>query len=206
MSLVCLLSFAGQGAKQLATSLEENRSIDALDLSHNNIGLAGIEQLCNTLKDNDSITKLDLGGNQIGPEGAMVLANTIMISENVKLTTLRLHRSEIGVEGAKYLADALRHNKTLTHLGFAGNIRGVEIGLEGTKYVTDALQHNNTLTELDLTGNSVGFWNGIALGNRLREVVNSNVQHSLRHREIKVPLKNAKNGERKQKREVTIRY
>ena len=62
--------------KNLQTALkvlENNKTVETLDLEANNIGFEGAVALAEALKNNSTITTLNLWGNDIGDKGAKAL-------------------------------------------------------------------------------------------------------------------------------------
>ena len=92
--------------------LENNNTVEELDLNSNNIGNEGALILANTLSQNKKITTLNLIFNEIGDEGAIALANAL--KTNTTLKVLYLSQNKIGNEGLNALIQLLENNKTLT--------------------------------------------------------------------------------------------
>jgi Ran GTPase-activating protein (RanGAP) involved in mRNA processing and transport len=67
-------SLGDAGAKAVAETLRENKTLQIIDLSGNNIGPEGAKELAEALKVNGSLKEIYLRGNQIGDEGAKALA------------------------------------------------------------------------------------------------------------------------------------
>ena len=70
---------------QLAESLKENTSIEALDIGGNNIGPEGIKVILSSLKGNNSLRTLELGYNPIGAEGAKALSDAVKYDLGVSI-------------------------------------------------------------------------------------------------------------------------
>src|SRR5262249_34269448 len=87
-------SLEDEGAKDLAKSLADLKTLDYLNAYKNRIGDEGAKALA-TLK---FLRTLLLSNNLVGDEGAKALAS------HKNLTYLALDRNEIGVQGAKALA------------------------------------------------------------------------------------------------------
>ena len=115
---------------------EEELTSTTLDLSNNNIGVAGAYAFANALKVSTSLVALGLGGNKIGDAGAHNIANALQT--NNTLIVLDLSNDNIGAVGARDIADALRTNHTLAELSLKGN----KIGVVEVEAIADALQNN----------------------------------------------------------------
>ena len=138
-----------EGAKAIAYTLKDNKTLTTLELSENEIGDEGAKSIAEALISNTTLTTLDLSKNEIGAEGATAIADTL--KNNKTLITLRLFGNKIGDEGAEAIVEALKDNQTLTTLHLANN----SIGAEGAKAFAEALRSNTTLTTLQLWANKI---------------------------------------------------
>lgn len=115
-------------------AITDNRALEQLDLSHNEIGTA---ELLNSVQ--PSLTT-----------GAEALAD-FLCSDNCCMHTLSLQWNQIRLDGAVSLAEALVMNCSLTHLDLSFNALGTEAG----EVLGHALLTNQTLRWLDLTSNNI---------------------------------------------------
>jgi hypothetical protein len=107
-------------AETIAYIVRENKSLENLWLSFNQIGDVGAGALAEGLKVNLSLEVLELTSNQIGDIGAGALAESLKV--NASLEELSLSRNQIGVEGLKALAECLRVNTSLCELYLDENL------------------------------------------------------------------------------------
>ena len=141
-----------------------NRALNALDLSHNNLGEASetiaqavlqhptMEVFCNIPMKKmreDSLAELDLRGKGIGAHGAMVIAPLLEFSRALK--SANLAKNDIGDAGAAALSEALKSNSTLESLVLIGN----NIGSAGAQSLAGMLQVNKALNSVDLRLNGI---------------------------------------------------
>lgn len=77
---------------QLASALNSNKHVSALDVGGNNIGPGGAKALAAALRGNDSLRTLEMGYNPIGPEGTKALAD--IFKYDIKVSQLA---SSLGV-------------------------------------------------------------------------------------------------------------
>ena len=77
------------GADQIGKMLSQNSSILHIDLSYNNFDDDGVERLVHHLKDNRTLQSLDLSGNQITPLSAVYLREIINNLLCIKLSNTR---------------------------------------------------------------------------------------------------------------------
>ncbi|KDO29137.1 hypothetical protein SPRG_05380 [Saprolegnia parasitica CBS 223.65] len=126
-------------------------SVQALDLSWNNLGLGGVVHLLPLLSASHSpLLELNLENNLLGDKPIVLLANAL--ADSPQLQTLNLTRCNIGHEGAMALGSALKYVLALTSLHLSWNkIRGA-----GAAHLARGLQHCSTLRTLDLSWNSFG--------------------------------------------------
>ena len=131
-------------------ALANNKTLEELYLSRNNIGAEGVKCLAAALKVNTTLERLELTNNNVGDEGAKYLAEALKV--NITLERIYLYGNNIGDEGAKYLARALMVNKTLQHIYLADN----KIGDEGAKSIATALLLNQGIHLIYLENNMIG--------------------------------------------------
>lgn len=121
------------GALQLADALDQNTTLETLNLAFNDVHLP----LAEILARHKTLTSLDLGHNR----SAIPLA--AILSHNTTLKTLKLAGNQIEAEGAGYLAA----NTTLITLDLSRN----NVGLEGA----ESLARSTTLKSLSLSFNQL---------------------------------------------------
>ena len=136
-------------ATALAEALQLSRTLTHLVLSRNDIGALGTEGICKELPSNHVMTHLILGGNTIGDSGAGALAEALQ-SPATQLSYLLLDGCRITSHGVKILAEALKTNRSLTHLSLARSSTSCS-----ATALAEALQWNRTLTHLDLSNNQI---------------------------------------------------
>ncbi|KAL7458541.1 hypothetical protein ACHAWC_010125, partial [Mediolabrus comicus] len=156
--------------KVVAAILNENSTIQVVDLQSNNISGEGAKAIADTLKHNKTLQHIDLSRNNIGVDGAKAIAEAL--EENIELRMIDLRLNQIAVEGAKAIANALHCNKTLQHIDLSSN----EIGDEGLKTIADALKVNLCLQELSLEKNNFGEEGGMHILNALQHIDSSAIE------------------------------
>ena len=107
------------------------------------------------LKGTDTVETLDLSGKNLGVASAVVIAS--LISVNGGLTKISLAKNELGKEGTKAICEALEQNKTLKELDISGDSYGRSNigGTAGAKHVAKMLGVNGALTKLWLADNNL---------------------------------------------------
>ncbi|XP_069759182.1 NACHT, LRR and PYD domains-containing protein 3-like isoform X2 [Narcine bancroftii] len=138
--------------KDLATALEANQSLIALDVHSNSFEDSGVRTLSEVLRKPEcNLKKIQLGDNDLTEISAGYLAD--VLSTNHSLTELNLSDNELGDSGVELLAKAL---------GKPGNkmqrlwLDCVGLTAIGTKELASALCVNCSLTVLYLNQNELG--------------------------------------------------
>jgi hypothetical protein len=112
-----------KGAIAVATAMSSNRTVHTIDLSDNRIAINGAQALGAMLRTNPSVTTLNLENNNLDAIALKHLARGL--EHNEKLLTLCVGFNRLGNKnpleklievGPTVLAEALRTNRTLTHL------------------------------------------------------------------------------------------
>ena len=120
----------------LATFIASNQSLEYLNLAINGLSGTMISPLATALEKNVKLKQLDLSLNPIG----------------VPLDTDGIQNAGERIsDGAQVLANALKINRTLTHLSLAA----CEFDNEAADKILDLLKNNQTLQQIDLTGNLI---------------------------------------------------
>jgi hypothetical protein len=112
-------ALGNEGACILAGILEDNDTIQNIDLGLNNIGTEGIISLANAIKNNRTIITLDLGDNWVDDEGARYLAEAFAVNNTLRY--ISLWQNEFGNEGASHLLAALESNSVITDMYIVDN-------------------------------------------------------------------------------------
>jgi Ran GTPase-activating protein (RanGAP) involved in mRNA processing and transport len=97
-----------QGAVILAEGLNNNHTLESLDLRNNYISDLGVQSLSLAII-HSKLKTLNLESNGITAEGAEYLAN--MIKHSQTLTELYLSKNHLGDRGIELLANALNDDK-----------------------------------------------------------------------------------------------
>lgn len=137
------------GAKLLAKALRVNQTLTTLNLRDNDMGPEGIAKLAKALRTHITLTYLNVRSNNMGDKGTLSLA--IALYTNTALMYLNVGCNKMTHKGAELLANALRINRTLVHL----NIKWNQIKDEGVKAFEKVLRSNHTLKCVNIKWNRV---------------------------------------------------
>ncbi|XP_072234507.1 leucine-rich repeat-containing protein 34 [Leuresthes tenuis] len=108
------------GMERLTEGLRLNHSLQYLDLRCNRVSRDGARHLAGVLKQNSTLEIIDLSSNRIEDEGAACLSEAIAWPGCI-LRELSVRSNSIRTEGLLSLAQAMKKNKTLTHIYIWGN-------------------------------------------------------------------------------------
>jgi Ran GTPase-activating protein (RanGAP) involved in mRNA processing and transport len=137
-----LMEQGGWGAKpvqSLRRMLQNNRSLELLDLSWMHPGDDALEAIAQSLAVNSTLVQLWLPGNELSEKGMQLLGEAL--GSNVGLATLKLDENRLGRRGAQGLLAGLRKNRTLTALSLSRCMASDATALE----LFSLFEHNDTL-------------------------------------------------------------
>ncbi len=153
------------------------KEIKLLCFNENFITDSGVESLCKVIDNNVSLQVLQLGGNLISNTGANFLANSLR--HCLSLRELHLHRNLIGSEGLSALSESLVQCKSLSSLNFGNNNFGKGIDIfakdlkifkqlekldiggnclgidDGAVCIAKSLKNCGSLTHINLSNNKI---------------------------------------------------
>jgi hypothetical protein len=114
-------------AKQIATALKNNHSLETLHISNASVGTEGAKAFAKVIGKHPSLTKVELTDNGIEEEGVIALANAL--KENPRIRTFYFYTNDVQGAGFRALVDAVKVSKSLQEVGLLGNPIGSEIQL-----------------------------------------------------------------------------
>eukprot|EP00298_Acanthocystis_sp_HF-20_P018085 c21893_g2_i1.p1 GENE.c21893_g2_i1~~c21893_g2_i1.p1 ORF type:complete len:968 (+),score=341.22 c21893_g2_i1:11-2914(+) len=173
-----MVQVSGKGDVAVAKAVEiiqENQEKELI-LNGCKIGPKGVQTICPLLNNNTSINNLQLRWCSVGDEGAIYLSE--VLKQNKTIKTLSLHSNEITAKGIASLAQGLKSNSSLTHLDLELNqigqgvqhlveplktnkslreliLYGNYITDKGVPYINQILESNTSLLYLDLDVNEI---------------------------------------------------
>ena len=164
----------------IAFGLYNNKKIQNLDLSCNNITDVGVSAIANCFRNQVLLKRplqiLDISCNNISDNGAMALSECL--KNKCTLQELYLSNNQITTKGAKKIGEAIRVNDTLQKLSISDNalcdgivaisdglkcnrklldlnISQCQVSIEGAKVIAEAILVNTTLQKLDISHNNL---------------------------------------------------
>ena len=129
--------------------LEENKTLQTLNLSGNNLNPKMMKELSEGLKKDKGLENLFLNECKLNDNTLSPLFKTL--SRNNLLKELHLNKNLIEENGLKELSDNLIYNHSLTHL----NLNGCGINDIGAKIIAKMLHSNQSLKILQLNVNEI---------------------------------------------------
>jgi len=94
-------------------------SVRFINLQRNPLMKDGVHLLCAALENNHTVEHLDLSGTKMGVSGAVALAKMLKVNKSVKW--LSLYSNKADVDGVRALSEALKVNTTLETLDVGFN-------------------------------------------------------------------------------------
>ena len=162
--VLCRNNITKDGALKLAEGLQNNTSLEKLNLGYNNIGDIGVEYLTEALlKSNKTLLKLHLQSNSITANGAEHLAK--MLTMNRSIRHLGLDYNSIGDRGVQLLSLALRSNSVTVDIAPTCEVSDDDYFLFTTLKIIDAISldacrritHPSDLCLVDYVSNMISF-------------------------------------------------
>ncbi|CAI2367823.1 unnamed protein product [Moneuplotes crassus] len=101
----------------LVNYLKDNRNIQVLDLSNNNIGNKGVKNITKLLETNEAITEINLSDNNIGTKGLNNLCSAL--SYNKSVVKLDIRRNPIPWGANKILLALLHKNPNINEIKYS---------------------------------------------------------------------------------------
>lgn len=170
-------SIKNEGFVLLCKGLNENKSLNSLKISQNEIGEKGIVQGLRFIKSIvGRLTILDISKNKIMNEGLITLTNKLKVFPN--LYSLNISNCGFEFEGFKYLVKFLQYNRKIEILNVSGNkLRSKDFDLikpyfgflglkslnmakcsladESTYELGECIEENCTIKRLNISGNEI---------------------------------------------------
>lgn len=109
----------------------------------------GEQAVLDILRMNKMLTVIDINNCSFSNEFLGKLAD-ILLTENRKLTELRLSFINIDDKGSRAIAEILRRSKTLVSLVLYGS----QISKDGRNIIIEALEHNITIQDIDFNADT----------------------------------------------------
>ena len=153
-----------EGAKLIAEAIKVNKTLQELDISHNNISDDGAAAISDALKSNNLLQILNMSSNNINDKGAIKVAEAIQVNKTLQELYIRSNYIKLSDDGAAAFSDALKNNNSLQILCMLYN----NITSEGAKLIAEAIKVNKTLQELDISNNDISDDGAAAISNALK--------------------------------------
>ncbi|CAJ1947719.1 unnamed protein product [Cylindrotheca closterium] len=100
---------------QAIVNLQNNTTLESLDISENRLTNAAIHGLCECLSKNQTLRHLDISNAGVEEEGIEILARNLGQFKGIQ--ELNLSENDLTEEGAQSLLNGLQHNYSLASLG-----------------------------------------------------------------------------------------
>ena len=139
---------SGEAAREIAAVLSQNKSLEELDLSFNNLGAYGAARIFQNMKGFTSLIKLNIGSIRMADFAADNIAT--VLNTNINLKELDLSCNNIqAVDAAQIFKNTV--NLNLNKLNISHN----NITDQGADDIAMFISQNTELKELDLSHNNL---------------------------------------------------
>ena len=150
------------GTNVIASALETNSTLQKVDISENDFGLAGAAALAHVLRTNSCLQELTLCQNNLTDACIEAFADALRVNSTLRIFNLALN--DIMDHGAGRIAGALKHNSTLQDLDLSSNgIRNI-----GAVALSQALLNTSGLRKLKMSGNPIGLEGAESIARAMR--------------------------------------
>lgn len=146
---------------KLVEGLNENKTIQYLDLSHNRI--SSIDTLHSYLISNKTLKGLNLCDNSISSSGAALLGDALKNNSTITYLDVKLNRFDD--EGGSKFLNSLEYNKTIKYLNLSHN----QLRTKATEMLFNVLS-KSSIVSLDISGNPLTE----NCGSKFLEILKSN--------------------------------
>lgn len=157
-----------EGAKTLAYALEENKSLELLDLSQCKLGVSGTVAIAKALQKNTKLKHLNLYRNKVDVDGARALRELLKVNNSLEF--LDVGHNRLREKGIKAITDGIceNPNSNIKHLGIRFNF----INDDGLAYFFEKAIFNggSKITHVHLLQNFLSEHFTIALSNKIDEL------------------------------------
>ncbi|KAI9322986.1 hypothetical protein BDR26DRAFT_883122 [Obelidium mucronatum] len=144
------------GAKAIASFIQEDKNLKQLHLQSNNIDSPGGTAIAKALQINDSLHYLDISNNSIGDKAGSQLASTLQI--NCTLIHLNISGCSLGASSLISLSTALHNNDTLRTLNISNNKIPQSLESDVLMHISKMMHHNVGIVDLDISKFGIGDW------------------------------------------------
>ncbi|MDJ0516543.1 MAG: hypothetical protein QNJ74_09905 [Trichodesmium sp. MO_231.B1] len=143
-----------KGAAELADALVGDRHAESLWLKRNPLKAGGVACIAKMLEQNTSLQTLDLVNVGMLDEGVKVLFASLR--KNHTLRTLYIDANGISETGASYIADYFEYMKSENRKGLTGLFMAINrLGDAGAELIANAVAGYSHLSKLDLSSNRI---------------------------------------------------
>ena len=137
------------GAKWIAKGMQQNTSLEVLNIKGNIIGDDGLILIAQAIRDAPHLKELDVSLNEIGPTGFQALCDQL---PNSQIQILCCNKNFLGDEVLAYFANIISDQTSQTKLK-KFDFSSCRLNDTGLIYLINALQHNKNISSVKLADN-----------------------------------------------------
>ena len=155
-------SLGGVNIEEIANFMDNNTTVQSLNLSDNHFNDSDAENLVKVLGKNNMLQQLDFSNNDITTKGATAISESLQKLKHLKMSwnnhvidtnhsSVSFAQKCISDVDAHIVAEVLYSNETVTKLDLSQN----RISKNGAISISKCIKHNKTLKELDVSKNKI---------------------------------------------------
>ena len=155
-------SLGGVNVEEIANVMDNNMTVQSLNLSDNHFNDNDAENLVKVLSKNNILQQLDFSNNDITTKGATVISESLQKLQHLKMSwnshvidtnhsSISFAQKSISDVDVHIVAKVLYNNETVTKLDVSQN----RISKNGAISISKCIEYNKTLKELDLSKNII---------------------------------------------------
>ena len=155
-------SLGGVNIEDIVNVMDNNMTVQSLNLSDNHFNDNDVENLVKVLGRNNVLQQLDISNNDITTKGATAISESLQKLQHLKMSwnnhvidtnhsAISFARKRMNDVDAHIVAKVLYNNETVTKLDLSQN----RISKNGAISISKCIEYNKTLKELDLSKNII---------------------------------------------------
>ena len=173
-------SLEGVNIEEIVTVMDNNMTVQSLDISYNHFTNNDAERIAKILSNNTTLQKLDFSNNDISIKGATVVSESLQYNVTLQYlkiswsnnnyfidtehSTITLSQKHMKDSDARIVANILCSNKTVIQLDLSEN----KISDSSAERLSNCIENNKSLIIINISGNRVSCFGLRKMANALQ--------------------------------------
>ena len=173
-------SLEGVNIEEIVTVMDNNMTVQSLDLSYNHFTNNDAERIAKILSNNTTLQKLNFSNNDISIKGATLISESVQYNATLQYlkiswsnnnylidtehSTIFLSQKHMKDSDARIVANILCSNKTVTQLDLSEN----KISDSSAEGLSNCIENNKSLIEIKISGNRISCFGLRKMANALQ--------------------------------------